>query len=152
MASVASDPWRPVLHKLRTLWCEIQAGEPTMKTVVAKKVSKKQFEIPAEGPVMATLVEVRDLGEVATGYGKKQKVLFIWDTDETDEGGAQLKVFERLTNTLHPQGRLAPRIKSITGEFPDEDEDYNLTGLEGSRVQLVIEHNRTEDGVYANIA
>jgi hypothetical protein len=53
---------------------------------------------------------------------------------------------------LHPMGRLAPRLKSITGELPDQDADYDLTALEGTQAQLIIEHNATEDGTYANIA
>jgi hypothetical protein len=122
-------------------------------TVIAKRAKKKQFEIPDEGPCQAKLAEVRDLGEVQTGaYGSKPKVLFVWETDALDSKGNSMKVFERFTNTLHPMGRLAPRLKSITGELPDQDADLDLTALEGTQAQLIIEHNVTEDGTYANIA
>ncbi len=64
-----------------------------------------------------------------------------------------MKVFERLTNTLHPMGRLSPRLRSITGETPDPDQDFDLSSLEGTRCQLVIEHSTVENGTtYANIS
>ncbi len=46
-------------------------------TVIARATKKKQFDIPEEGPQWATLREVRDLGEVSTSSGLKQKVLFV---------------------------------------------------------------------------
>jgi hypothetical protein len=36
--------------------------------------------------------------------------------------------------------------------LPDENADFNLSDLEGTKVQLVVEHNQTEDGTFANIA
>jgi len=120
--------------------------------VIAPKLEKKQYEIPPEGPVRATLVEVQDKGLVSTGWGSKPKVLFVWDTELLTKDGEPIKVFERLTNTLHLQGRLSPRIRSLTGEIPDPEEDYDLSSLEGTKATLVIVHNVTEEGTYANIA
>ena len=88
---------------------------------------------------------------VSTGWGSKPKVLFIWDTELVASDGSTIKVFEKFTNTLHPMGKLASRIKSLTGEFPDPDQDYVLSDLAGIQAQLVIEHNKTEDGTFANV-
>jgi hypothetical protein len=122
-------------------------------SVVAKKMNKRKFEPAPEGAQPATLKEVKDLGEVDTSYGAKSKVRFDWELDEVNADGYPYLVFERFTNTLSARGRLAPRIKSLTGEMPDENEDYDLSSLEGTRVTLVIEHNVDAEGTtWANVA
>jgi hypothetical protein len=125
-----------------------------MSPVFANKVTRKDFELAPEGLVWATLKEVKDIGTVRNSFGNdRPKLLFTWETDLTDSEGNQIKVFERLTNTLHKKGWLAPRIKDLTGVLPDEEADCNLTALEGTRAQLMIKHNQASDGrTFANIA
>src|ERR1700676_104898 len=118
-----------------------------MSPVFANKVVKKDYELAPEGLVWATLKEVKDLGTLRNSFGNdRPKLLFTWETDLTDSEGNPIKVFERLTNTLHVKGRLGPRIKDLTGVLPDEEADYNLTALEGTRAQLMVQHNVASDG------
>jgi hypothetical protein len=122
--------------------------------VYAKKRIKKDYELAPEGQIDATLIEVRDLGNVSTMYGAKPALLFVWETNLTGKDGDAIQVREQLNNTLHPMGRLAPRIKQITGEQPDDSEDFDVSALEGTKAQLIIEHSvPDEEGRrYANIA
>jgi hypothetical protein len=122
------------------------------RKVIAKPAPKKQYEVPPEGTCSATLAEVKDLGEVDTNFGKKFKVLFVWITDFMGADGTPIRVYERFSNTLHPKGNLSPRLKQITGEWPDQETEFDLSALQGTRGQLVIQHNEADDGrVFANV-
>jgi len=120
---------------------------------MANKVERKPFELPPEGLVWGTLKEVKDLGKVRDSYGNdRPKLLFTWETDLTDGEGTQIRIFERLTNTLHAKGRLGPRIKDLIGRLPGEEDEVDLTALVGTRAQLMVQHNEASDGrVFANI-
>ncbi len=115
------------------------------------KQRKRQYEIPPEGTVEAILVEIKELGEVQTGFGAKEKLLFVWETDQTDKQGNSLKVFQRFTKSIHPQAYLTKAIRSITGDEPGDE--FDLGNLIGVSVELVIQHNKGDDGItYANVA
>lgn len=113
--------------------------------------SKKQYEIAAEGTHEATLQEIRELGKVETSFGAKEKLLFIWEVEQVDSKGEPVKVFQRFTKSLHPKAALYKAVRSITGEDPGDE--FDLSKLIGTSVQLVIQHNESDDGViYANVA
>ena len=114
------------------------------------KRNKRQYDIPDEGIINATLAEIKDLGEVQTTFGAKEKLLFVWEVDQTDQYGNRMKVFQRFTKSLHPQALLTEAIYSITGE--DVGDELDLEDLIGINVQLLIKHNQGADGViYANV-
>jgi hypothetical protein len=118
-------------------------------SLLVKQNPKRKYELASEGTHAAKLEEVRDLGEVETGFGKKQKVLFIWEMmDQTDQRGFPVKVFERFTRTLHEKGLLAKRLKQMLEKVPPE---IDLTEPVGWQGDVVVQHNDTGDEIYANI-
>ena len=122
-----------------------------MQQPLVVKYTKKQYEIPDEGIVNGTLAEVKDLGEMPTAFGSKDKILWVWETDQIGRNGKPMKVFQRFTKSLHPKALLYKALRSITGEEPGEE--FDLSSLIGTQVQLVIQHNEGEDGItYANVA
>jgi len=116
------------------------------------KHTKKQYEIADEGTHDATLAEIRELGKVETGFGTKEKLLFIWELeDQFDSKGEPIRIFQRFNKSIHPKAALYKAVRSITGEDPGDE--FDLEQLIGVSVQLVLQHNEGDDGiVYANVA
>jgi hypothetical protein len=121
--------------------------------IVAPKFDRRVYELPPEGPNLATLIHVEDLGIIPNNYGDEPKhtVLMTWETDATDSDGAPFRIFERVNLTLHRKGRLSSRIAALTGSVPPEDAPYPVHDLVGGRAMLVVQHRKTEKGTYANV-
>jgi len=125
--------------------------------LIAEAKQGKDFEIPKEGTVQATLAEVRDLGLVDTVYNgvakKTHKVMFRWQLAELDSEKQPKRVYERFTLSLHEKSGLYKRIKGLFGKEPPQSLD--LEKLVGTNTNLVIVHNENKKDPakpYANIA
>lgn len=125
--------------------------------LIAEAKQGKDFEIPKEGTVQATLAEVRDLGLVDTvfnGVAKKtHKVMFRWQLAELDSEKQPKRVYERFTLSLHEKSGLYKRIKGLFSKEPPQSLD--LEKLVGTNTNLVIVHNDNKKDPtrpYANIA
>lgn len=113
--------------------------------------SGKDFEPVSEGVHSAVLADIVDKGVVQTAFGPKHKVMFLWLTDEADEGGQTKYVFQSFTASLHEKAGLRKAVKAIRGR-DIEGENFDVETLLGSQAQLVIQHNEGQDGkVYANV-
>jgi hypothetical protein len=56
-----------------------------------------EFEIPDAGlHAGATIVEVKDLGEVETSYGPKHKILLVVEVQQLDKDGKPRRLYQRL--------------------------------------------------------
>ena len=120
-----------------------------MKVKYAKTTN---YLIAPEGIHWATLTEIKELDAKMTPSGEQNRVRFDFELDETDSIGRPLKAFQTVNLNLHPKSWLSKLIFDLTGEDPVPDEDYELNDLLNARAQLVLKHNRADNGkVYANI-
>ena len=113
----------------------------------------KDFEPVSEGVHSAVLGDIVDKGIVPTPWGDKHKIMFVWLTDEADEGGGTKYVFQTFGASLHEKSTLRKAVKAIRQGKDIEGSDFNVRSLVGSQVQLVIQHNEGNNGkVYANVS
>ena len=109
-----------------------------------------EYEIPGEGIKPATLIEIRDLEIVESRYGSRPRLLFIWQILNTDSLGRPLRVFQRVTRSLHPLSDLSQMIFEITGSAPGSA--YETDNLLGATCDLTLKHNTSVDGrVFCNV-
>ncbi len=112
--------------------------------------SGARYEIPNEGPVVATLTEVKDLGIVETRFGPKRRVRFTWETEQVGASGRPLRVFQAFNLSFDPKAHLYKAVRQILGREPERR--FDLESLVGTRATLIIEHNEGSEGkVYANV-
>ena len=113
--------------------------------------SGADFEPVSEGVHAAVLADIVDLCVVDTAFGPKEKVQFIWLTDEADENGRTKYLFKRYTKSLHEKAALRKDVKAILGK-DIEGSSFDLESLIGRNNQLVIQHSESNQGkVYANV-
>jgi len=117
--------------------------------IVAPKTENKQFEIATEGPHVGVLADVIDLGVVTTDRGQKHRIRFLWLLDEEDSEGRQLSSVETFNLSANEASLLAKRVKSIYGQLPPADFDYEK--CIGVCRLLIIQHNAVGDRTYANV-
>ena len=110
-----------------------------------------QYEIPGEGIKPGTLIDIRDLGIVTSAFGSRPCLLFTWQIlNETDSLGRPLRVFQRITRSLHPLSALSQVIFEITGSAPGNK--YETDDLLGATCNLTLEHRTGADGrVFCNV-
>ena len=117
----------------------------------------KDFEPVSEGIHTVALVDIIDLGEVQTSFGIKPKVLFVYISDEMDEGGEPRQIRERFTPSVHEKSSLRPRAEQLLNRklTAEEEQDFDLDVLVGCQKQFFVEHNEgTSNGktkIYANL-
>ena len=119
--------------------------------------ANKVFEKAPEGQHLAVLADVVDLGEVATPWGSKHKVMLVWQTEEKDSEGQPYRLFKRFSLSMHAKASLYAAVKDILGDVPRDEEDkpvrFALDSLIGKNSNLVVKHETGTDGkVYARIA
>jgi hypothetical protein len=107
------------------------------------------YEIPDEGVHNATIVELKDLGEVKTTFGDKRRVMLKYRTEQLDSKGEPITVGESFNFTIGKGSRLVERIESLTGRRPSRD--YDLEELVGWKGQVVIQHKDVDGTTYANV-
>jgi hypothetical protein len=118
--------------------------------------SGKDFEPVSEGVHAAVLAAVVDKPQQQTPFGIKDKVMFVWLTDEADENGSTKLAFQSFGKSLYksPQGKesnLRKAVRTILGKDIDTD-NFDVESLIGSQAQLVIQHNEAASGkVFANV-
>jgi DnaJ-class molecular chaperone len=109
-----------------------------------------EFEIPDEGSHHVRIREIKDLPMVQTKFGKKDKLLFVLDTDQLDSQGNPRKLFQRCNKNLHAKSALRKFIKSVTGEDPGNE--FDVETLLGREFDVQVEHNERDGRVFADIA
>lgn len=113
--------------------------------------SGADFEPVSEGVHQAVLADIVDLGPVQTAFGIKDKVQFVWLSDEADETGRTKYLFKRYTKSLHEKASLRKDLKAILGKDID-GASFDVETLLGRNNSLVVQHSEGNDGkVYANI-
>lgn len=124
-----------------------------MGIVVNITSTDKVYEKLSENIHPAVLVDVIDLGEVATEFGPKLKCRLVYMTNEKDTEGNRKLAFETFTQSLHEKASLTKRVKSL-GFTPADG--FDLDQMIGVNARLVIQHNegkgKNAGKVYANVA
>ena len=122
---------------------------------IAVTTNSKNFAPVSEGVHNLVLTAVIDLGIVMDKmYGPKDKLAFIYLTDESDEEGQAKLITKSFNKTLGEKSGLRKEIKGLTRKDPPRDIP-DVTALIGTQGVVVIEHNEAKDGsgkVYGNIA
>lgn len=120
--------------------------------------SGKDFEPVSEGIHAGVLVDIVDLGPITTQYGTKEKLQFVWLTDEADEEGQTKRLFKRYTKSLHEKASLRAAFIKIAGrDLTAEELASPALDIEplllGRQNQFVVEHSEDQKTgkVYANI-
>jgi hypothetical protein len=113
-------------------------------------IQDKVYELPTEEAHSLTIVEYKDLGEVETNFGTKEKVsIKIEVSDQKAQDGSPIYVFVNATKSIGPKSTLGIFLRklgiNVQGAFDMDD-------LVGFKFRAVIEHNKAENGkTYANI-
>ena len=121
--------------------------------------NKKQYEKPESGAYNAVLVDTADLGVVATKFGNKNKVRFIWVLGKLDGSGYAVdtegnpfRVMSEMNATTNEKSDLFKTIQGILGVAPPAGA-YDVEQLIGRNNQLFIVREKSKDGQkeYANV-
>jgi hypothetical protein len=113
----------------------------------------RNFTPAPEGQHLGVLVDVVDLGEQDTKFGKKFMVKLIYQIDENMEDGKPFIVSGRFNATLADRSSLRKHIEGLRGaKFTKEELDgFDPDTLIGTNGLLNIVHNAGDKGVFANI-
>lgn len=120
--------------------------------IVVNINSGTDYEPVSEGVHSAVLADIIDLGKVQTAFGEKDKVRFVWLTDEADENGRTKRISKSYTKSLHEKANLRKDVEKIIGKPLGSATSFDVERLIGAQNQLVVEHNEGTDGkVYGNV-
>lgn len=105
----------------------------------------------------ATCVDVVDLGEVDTDFGRKFRIRLAWQIADVDTStGERFTVVKTYTNSLHKRANLRADLESWRGkQFSEvEAKTFDLDTLLGANCLLQVVHKTSEHtgDIYANVA
>lgn len=117
----------------------------------------KHFRPCPVGLHPAVCVDVVDLGEVDTDFGRKWRVRLAWQIADVDPStGERFSCVKTYTNSLHKRANLRADLESWRGKKFSEIEAkaLDLDMLLGASCLLQVVHNTSEHtgDVYANVA
>ena len=123
-------------------------------SIIARDNQKEWTPAP-EGLHQAVCVDVIDLGEVDTAWGKKPKVRVVWQIEEiSPDDNKRCRVQKQYTISLSEKANLRKDLECWRGrKFTSEElKGFDLEKLVGVNCQLQIIHNLSDEGkTYANI-
>ena len=120
---------------------------------------RKQYPIPDEGRARLQIAKATVKLQVSTPYGPKDKLLFTFDVDGTDNGeGNPRRVWKEFYMGFGaPQkpSQLRKFVEAVLGRklATDELKAFDEQALVGKTIEAEIIHNTNEDTkkTYANI-
>jgi hypothetical protein len=124
--------------------------------MLARYPTKNFTPCPA-GLHPAVCVDVVDLGEVDTDFGRKWRVRLAWQIADIDPSTAErFSCVKTYTNSLHKRANLRSDLESWRGKKFSEVEAkcFDLDVLLGANCLLQVVHNTSEHtgDIYANVA
>ena len=109
-----------------------------------------------EGPIKAVLVDITDLKERDTKFGKKDEFRLVFETECMDEeNDRRFCIWSRgYTPSLNEKAALRKDLKKMMGRelTSSELEEFDVECLIGHGVKLIIQHEHKDDKTYANIS
>jgi hypothetical protein len=124
-----------------------------MSIVVSSNSGSFDYDPAPAGVHTAVCVDVVDLGEIETQWGKKHKISLLWQLDKRDEEGRPFIAVKRYTASLSDRAILRKDLETWRAKpFTEQElQGYDLEKLIGINTTLVIVHKREEDKVYSNV-
>jgi hypothetical protein len=109
-----------------------------------------------DGPIKAVLVDITELKKRMTQYGEKDEFRLVFETEcEDEENDRRFCIWSRgYTPSLNEKAALRKDLKKMMGRDLTQLEldEFDLEALIGHGVKLIIQHERKDDKVYANIS
>ena len=109
-----------------------------------------------DGPIKAVLVDVTELKKRMTQYGEKDEFRLVFETECMDEeNDRRFCIWSRgYTPSLNEKAALRKDLKKMMGRELTQAEldEFDLEGLIGHGVKLIIQHEHKDDRTYANIS
>jgi len=109
-----------------------------------------------DGPIKAVLVDVTELKTRMTQYGNKEEFRLVFETECIDEeNDRSFCIWSRgYTPSLNEKAALRKDLKKMMGRELTQLEldEFDLEGLIGHGVKLIIQHEHKDDKTYANIS
>ncbi len=109
-----------------------------------------------DGPIKAVLVDVTELKKRMTQYGEKDEFRLVFETEVMDEeNDRRFCIWSRgYTPSLNEKAALRKDLKKMMGRELTQLEldEFDLEGLIGHGVKLIIQHEHKDDKTYANIS
>ena len=109
-----------------------------------------------DGPIKAVLVDVTELKTRMTQYGNKEEFRLVFETECMDEeNDRRFCIWSRgYTPSLNEKAALRKDLKKIMGRELTQLEldEFDLEGLIGHGVKLIIQHETKDEKTYANIS
>jgi len=109
-----------------------------------------------DGPIKAVLVDVTELKKRMTQYGEKDEFRLVFETEVEDtENDRRFCIWSRgYTPSLNEKAALRKDLKKMMGRELTQLEldEFDLEGLIGHGVKLIIQHETKDDRTYANIS
>jgi len=109
-----------------------------------------------DGPIKAVLVDVTELKTRMTQYGNKEEFRLVFETECMDEeNDRRFCIWSRgYTPSLNEKAALRKDLKKMMGRELTQLEldEFDLEGLIGHGVKLIIQHEHKDDKTYANIS
>ena len=121
-----------------------------------KKNSNFSPHPETEGTIKAVLVDVTELKKRMTQYGEKDEFRLVFETEVMDEeNDRRFCIWSRgYTPSLNEKAALRKDLKKLMGRDLTslELDEFDLEGLIGHGVKLIIQHETKDDRTYANIS
>ena len=107
-------------------------------------------------PIKAVLVDITELKKRVTQYGEKEEFRLVFETEcEDTENDRRFCIWSRgYTPSLNEKAALRKDLKKMMGRELTQAEldEFDLEGLIGHGVKLIIQHETKDDRTYANIS
>lgn len=113
-----------------------------------------EYSLCPEGLHKAQITTIEPLNQVETPFGIKDQISIVVQTEITDEQGKPYSLATRFNRSLHEKAKLRQCLERLNGrKFTPEQlhEGIDLEAFVGRRCNILVEHNPTEDRVYANV-
>lgn len=115
---------------------------------------KSNFTPAPEGVHNAICVDIVDMGEVDTQWGKKPRIRIVWELPEAlMEDDRPFLVSSFYTPSLNEKSTLRKHLQSWRGRpfTSDELKGFDLENILGKCCQIFIQHNTDDGKTFANI-
>jgi hypothetical protein len=107
-------------------------------------------------PIKAVLVDITELKKMTSQYGDKEEIRLVFETECMDEeNDRRFCIWSRgYTPSLNEKAALRKDLKKMMGRELTQLEldEFDLEGLIGHGVKLIIQHETKDDRTYANIS
>ena len=121
-----------------------------------KKNSNFKPHPETEGPIKGVIVDRTELKKRVTQYGEKEEFRFVIETEAMDEeNDRRFCIWTRgYTPSLNEKAALRKDLKKMMGRelTTAELEEFDIEGLIGHGVKLIIQHEHKDDKTFANIS